>query len=147
MRATWMAAGVLALAATAVAPTAAQAEVRVGIGINVGNDHGYRRGRETFQIGYDRGLEDGMHRGRREARRSDFDFRDDRDYRRGDAGYRGHYGPKHEYVSGYRRGYEQGYRRAFASTRHGRDYDRNDRYDRDGRRDDDRIYEEPRYRR
>ena len=93
-------------------------------------------------------------------------------YRKGDAGYKKSYGPRQDYIAGYRDGYEQAVRRGSRTAdadarvrRGGRDarrhdpsdrddpyaYGRNgrygdDRYDpygRDGGYDDDVIYEEP----
>jgi hypothetical protein len=100
---------------------------------------GYRDDRATYRFGFERGYEEGLHHGRRDAnKRVDFNFWHDRTYRNADAGYRRDFGPRFEYASGFRSGYEQGYREAYRLGRFGRDGHRggyNDRYDNDyGRR-------------
>ena len=123
------------------------------------------------RVGFEKGYEDGLKRGRRDGDRGDrFDPTRDGRYREGDHGYKSRYGPRSLYVRSYRRGYEEGYRDGFAPYRgswrgsYGRNgsgrYDAYD-YQRDGRhrhrgvsgwcradhRYDDRgvIYERPRY--
>ena len=90
---------------------------------------GYGYGaRETFRIGLDRGYEEGLRQGRRDGgRRSGYRFSDDRRYRQGDAGYRRAFGPRYEYIRGFRAGYERGYRDGYESARYSR-YGRHDRY-------------------
>jgi len=149
MKVMWMA-GILAAASGLALPVASEAGARVGIGIAIG-DRGYdgygRAYIDTLQVGYGRGYQDGIDRGRNDGRRGDrFDLWREKRYRNGDAGYRSDYGPRYEYVNGYRRGFEEGYRRAYGSVRHeyreGR-Y-RDDRYDGDHDRDD--RYRDDRYR-
>lgn len=144
MKWAWMTAGVLAGASVFVLPASSHADTRIGIGVVLGSDHRDhgrydRRYRDTFRIGFDRGYQEGVRHGAKDGRRhDDYNFWHDRRYRKGDSGYRRDFGPKHEYVAGYRRGYEQAYRGAYTSVRHrhaGRDeycYERHDdRYDRD----------------
>lgn len=121
-------------------------------------DDGYSRGRygsrgyesrgygyDTFRIGLDKGYGEGLREGRRDGeRRREYRFSNDRRFRRGDAGYRRSFGPRYEYVRGFRAGYERGYRAGYeSSTRYaygrgygyGRDrYYKDDRYGRDRRR-------------
>ena len=129
-------AGVLASAMLLAAPGESQA-ASLGIGVFIGhdsrydNDYRYRTA-DTFRVGFNRGYEDGIDRGRNDGRHNDrFDYRREGKYRDGDSGYRRHYGPKHEYVRGYREGFEQGYRRAYAASRRDGRHDRYDRYDND----------------
>jgi hypothetical protein len=155
MKVTWMA-GILAAATGLALPARSEAGARIGIGIMVG-DRGYDRYGygdrgayvNTFDVGYNRGYHDGLNRGRHDGEHNDrFDFWRERCYRNGDAGYRREFGPKYEYVNGYRRGYEEGYRRAYRQTRfdYRGDYHRgygDDRYRDDGYRD---RYRDDRYR-
>jgi hypothetical protein len=157
MKVRWIATGGLALAGLLAVPPESQAETRVGIVIaHDSRDYrhsGYRH-HDTYRLGYERGYQDGIRHGAKDGHRDDsYNFWHDRRYRRGDAGYRGWMGPRHEYVAGYRRGYEQGYRRAFVGTRHrhpGRDgwcYEnhggRYGRYGYDDDRDDERLRKDP----
>jgi hypothetical protein len=152
MKATWMA-GVLAAAGMLAAPARLQAAPGVGIGILIGGDHdrrdgygqSYDYGRDAYRIGYDRGFEEGIKHGAKDGHKGEsYNFWHDKRYRNGDSGYKGYYGPKHEYVAGYRRGYEAAYRRAYVETRHrhygrqGYCYERHD--DRDYYRDRDGYY-------
>jgi hypothetical protein len=107
-------------------PTPSHADVRVGIGVQLGGRDHYRGGyRDTFRFGYDRGFEDGYKHGGKDSHHDkDYNFRHDKRYRNGDSGYKGWMGSRWEYANGYRRGYEEGYRRS---------YERFDRYDRDHR--------------
>lgn len=127
-----MALALLALPATALA------DVRVGVGIRIDNGY-YYEGRypDTVRVGYHNGYDDGYNEGRKDARRHErYSFWDEGRYRDGDRGYHGRYGPRYEYVNGYRRGFETGYHRGFAANRRYSDHDDHDRYgyDRDGRR-------------
>ena len=100
-----------------------------------GARYGYGYGRETFRIGADRGYEEGLRHGRHDgARRAGYRLSDDRRYRRGDAGYRRAFGPRHEYVRGFRSGYERGYRDGYESARRGRHGYRDRYYKTDPRR-------------
>ena len=136
-----LAAGTMAVTAVAAAPEA-QAGTRFGVEIFVGhgygNSHGYGYGRghrdQAYRAGYDRGYREGAEHGARDAdHRQGFDFDHDKGYRCADAGYRGHYGPKAYYQTGFRAAYEIGYRRAYASrcNDRGREYGR--RWDDDHR--------------
>jgi hypothetical protein len=88
--------------------------------------YGYGYGYDTFRIGADRGYDEGLRHGRRDAyRRAAYRFSDDRAYRRGDFGYRSSFGPRGEYARGFRAGYERGYREGYRSARR---YDRYDGY-------------------
>ena len=80
-------------------------------------DDGYYRGRpcgsrgygyDTFRIGLDSGYGEGLREGRRDGdRRHEYRFSNDRRFRHGDAGYRRSFGPRYEYVRGFRAGYER----------------------------------------
>lgn len=116
-------------------------------------DDGYYRGRygsrgyesrgygyDTFRIGLDNGYGEGLREGRRDGeRRREYRFSNDRRFRSGDHGYRRSFGPRYEYVRGFRSGYERGYRAGYeASTRYARGYGygrnryyKDDRYGRD----------------
>lgn len=115
----------LAAAAFVAVPAESRADVRAGVGIQVGD--GYNRThRNTWSAGYGRGFEDGQREGIKDLRHHErFSFWDEGRYRDGDVGYRGWMGPRYEYVSAYRRGFEEGYRKGY------RRYDYSDRrYDR-----------------
>ena len=61
----------------------------------------------AYREGYDRGVRAGSE----DVRRGDrFQFADESDYRRGDAGYRSQYGNREFYRDTFRRGFEDGYR-------------------------------------
>jgi hypothetical protein len=79
---------------------------------------GYGRGGyDTFRIGLDYGYGEGLREGRRDGeRRHEYRFSNDRRFRNGDAGYRRSFGPRYEYVRGYRSGYERGYRAGYESS-------------------------------
>src|SRR5262249_44773970 len=110
MKVTWLGAGALAAALLSV-PSPSQAGVRLGVGILVGHSTGGWRYADTYQVGYDRGFQDGLNHGLVDAKRGQsFNFWHDEAYRCGDAGYYRGLGPRGEYVSGYRGGYEVGYR-------------------------------------
>ena len=61
----------------------------------------------AYNEGYDRGLRAGAEDIRRNER---FEFSDESDYRRADAGYRRDYGRLDWYQTEFRRGYQEGYR-------------------------------------
>jgi len=104
-------AGALAAAGVLAVPKPSQAGVRLGIFI--GHDFGYAHP-DTYHIGFDRGYADGRQQGWADGYRSEvLDFWRDGRYRCGDVGYRFSYGPRGEYIGGYRQGYEQAYRAAF----------------------------------
>ncbi len=147
MKASWLAAGVLAAAGVAALPAEARGDVRVGVGILVGHDHRWGNP-DTYRLGYERGLREGSEHGYGDGRRGRaFNFWHAGEYRRGE-GYRGWMGPRSEYVAGFRRGYEQAYQRAYAAGRRecrDRRYERYPDRDRYGDEGDRIIYEEPRY--
>ena len=133
----------VAIAAGFALTSTAPAQAGVRVGIHIGNDRpGYRYDErvryDTRRIGFDNGYRDGLREGARDDRRDDrFNYRDERAYRNGDAGYRGYYGPRGVYVDAYRQGFAEGYRVAYTRARHG-DRGRSerwDRYDRDDRHD------------
>ncbi len=111
---------------------------------------------DNYRTGYDKGFEDGMKRSEKARSKGDeYDLIHDSKYRKGDAGYKKSYGPRQDYIAGYRDGYEQAYRRGYrAGDARGRDdpygYGRDGRYGRDDRErrernddyDDDVVYEE-----
>lgn len=85
-----------------------------------GRDYAHRRYAydrytyDTFRIGLDYGYAEGLREGRRDGeRRRGFHFSSDRRFRQGDAGYRRSFGPRFEYVRGFRAGYERGYRAGY----------------------------------
>jgi hypothetical protein len=115
----------MALAASvALSGTAPVQAAQVHVGIHIGNDRpAYRY--NTGRIGYDDGYRDGLREGARDDRRDDrYNYRDERLYRQGDAGYRREYGQRYEYVSSYRRGFEEGYRQAYSNRWDRRDHRR-----------------------
>jgi hypothetical protein len=123
MRSAWAAmavmAGVFALGAMAVPAGADDSHSRGRYGSRgYGDRYGYGYGYDTFRIGLDNGYEEGLREGRRDGdRRRDYRFSNDRRFRRGDAGYRRSFGPRHEYVRGFRAGYERGYRAGYEASR------------------------------
>jgi flagellar biosynthesis/type III secretory pathway protein FliH len=72
---------------------------------------------QAFQEGYSRGTRAGQEDGRRGQ---SFNFSDEADWRRADAGYRSQYGPVERYRAEFRRGYEQGYRSGYETYGRGR---------------------------
>jgi hypothetical protein len=71
----------------------------------------YRYENQTRRVGFDKGYDDGLKRGRHDGDHRDrFDPARDKKYRDGDHGYHREYGPRFDYVRGYRQGFEQGYR-------------------------------------
>ena len=64
--------------------------------------------------GYSEGYERGRRAGVEDIRRGNsFDFGDENDYRRGDAGYRSQYGSRERYRGVFRLAFEEGYRQGF----------------------------------
>jgi hypothetical protein len=99
---------------------------------------------DAYRIGHDKGYQDGLERavkGRAAGREQDL-ARDPR-YRKGDAGYKKAFGPRQEYIAGYRDGYEQAVRGGGRRS-DPYDYGRDGRYgrERDDDFDDDVSYEE-----
>jgi len=117
MKVSGLAASVLTGALLLAVPGESHAASRfsVGIFLSPGYDHSDRYVADTFRIGYERGVQEGYDRGRDDGRHHDrFDFWREKRYRCGDSGYHRSYGPKDDYVRGYREGFERGYRRAYA---------------------------------
>jgi len=72
---------------------------------------------DTFRIGADYGYAEGLREGRRDGeRRRGYHFSSDRRFRHGDAGYQRSFGPRYEYVRGFRAGYERGYRAGYEQS-------------------------------
>lgn len=66
------------------------------------------------QPGFDEGYQRGVRAGADDMRRGDtFNFSDENDYRRGDAGYRPQYGDRDWYRDSFRRGFQSGYRNSY----------------------------------
>ena len=64
--------------------------------------------------GYNEGYQRGQSAGAEDSRRGDrFEFTDESDYRRGDAGYRSQYGNRDRYRDSFRYGYQEGYRNGY----------------------------------
>jgi hypothetical protein len=97
----------------------------------------------AYRAGFKKGLDEGLDEGRKDANRGRrFELRREDRYRDGDHGYRSQYGPRREYVQGFRAGYERGYEQGY-EVRGNRG--RSGRYrGYDDRRYDDR-YERDRY--
>jgi hypothetical protein len=101
-------AGLLAAAVAITAPACASGYYA---------SYGYRGQRDVRQyerVAYDNGYREGIEHGGHDARdRRDYRVDRDRDYRRGDEGYRREYGDRDFYREAFRRGYEAGYRAGF----------------------------------
>lgn len=163
MKATTLAATVLAATGLGLAAPSSDAGVQVGVGVVIGGPaygHGYP-GPGADRYGFDRGYREGADNGFKDGRRGRrFEFWRDGDYRDADDGYKRWMGPRWAYAEAFRRGYEAGYRHGYREgcrerrDRDGRWYEHDrggyDRgpFDRDGygrdRDDDGRIYEIPR---
>jgi hypothetical protein len=64
--------------------------------------------------GYTEGYDRGVRAGAEDSRRGDrYQFEDEGDYRRGDAGYRSQYGNRDRYRDSFRRGFQIGYRAGY----------------------------------
>src|SRR3970282_2003036 len=71
----------------------------------------------TYRIGYEKGLEGGQKSGGKARSKGDeYSLIHDSKYRKGDAGYKKSYGPKQDYIAGYRDGYEQAYRSGYRAA-------------------------------
>jgi len=126
-------AGLIA-AMTLILPSTAEADVRVGVGIRLGD--GYNS-RDTRRFGFDRGYDEGYREGLKDGRRGErYSFWDEGRYRDSDRGYRHSYGPRWEYREGYKNGFQSGYRRGYQSSRP--HYNNRNGWN-DGYRDDDRY--------
>jgi hypothetical protein len=115
MKMTWVATGALVAAAAFAFPAGSSAQGRRGdvFGgrdgrVSRDGDAGYGLG-DTYRIGYQKGVEDGQKRGEKDRSKGDRGLIHDSKYRKGDAGYKKSYGPKQDYIAGYRDGYEQAY--------------------------------------
>ena len=82
---------------------------------------GTRSGSQGYSAGYERGIRAGDEDRRRNQ---EYDFSDEGEYRRADAGYRREYGNEDWYRSDFRRGYQDGYRIGYDRSGYG--YGRND---------------------
>jgi hypothetical protein len=142
----WM--GMLAgLGMIAAEPARVQAGERVHLGIVVRaglpGEWAYSGSQrdESYRYGYERGLREGRHEGRRDAYRGNrFEYRDERNFRDSDDGWERWMGPRPAYRAGFREGFSSGYRAGYraAFDRRGRGYGR-DHDRRDDRRDDRRY--------
>lgn len=95
----------LAFACALLTPVAAAAEPQWGLP----SQRGY--GNYGYQVAYNEGYDRGVRAGDNDARRGDaFQYVDESDYRRGDAGYQSQYGNRDQYRDEFRRGYATGYR-------------------------------------
>ena len=65
---------------------------------------------QAYNEGYQRGVRSGEDDGRRSE---SFNYADESDYRRANAGYRREYGNQESYRTDFRRGFEQGYRTGY----------------------------------
>jgi hypothetical protein len=85
-----------------------------------------RRGDSRYEtaasrIGFDKGYEDGLRRGRDDGEDGDrYDVTRDGRYRDGDHGYRSSYGSRYSYVRSYRSGFELGYQDGYEPYARGR---------------------------
>jgi hypothetical protein len=113
----WVVTAALVTAFTGVA-AADDGYYRGGRSGGHGRYGGYERyGYDTFRIGADNGYGEGLREGRRDgARGREYRFSRDSKFRHGDSGYRRAFGPKYEYVQGFRAGYVRGYRAGYESA-------------------------------
>ena len=106
----------LALAALGLAVQATPGDAaEFRIHVDLGHHHGYRDARPSpWEVGYERGFDEGLHQGRRDARRHHHGdpWRHSR-FRDGTSGYHSRYGRRNPYIEGYRTGYERAYRSAY----------------------------------
>ena len=69
---------------------------------------------ETYDMGSQRGYQDGLDQGRNDARKGkSYDLNRHDEYRDADKGYLSSYGDKRQYQAAYRRGFEDGYREGY----------------------------------
>jgi hypothetical protein len=74
----------------------------------------YGNGRYAYSAGYTNGVNDGLEKGREDARkRRSFDPLRHEWYREADRHYRREYGPKPQYANVYRDGFKEGYARGY----------------------------------
>jgi len=77
---------------------------------------------ELRRLAYDQGYREGAKEGERDARRGErFDYRDEREFQRGDRGYHRNFGDRNRYRQLFRDGYAAGYADAYSRlARYGR---------------------------
>src|SRR5262249_10051786 len=110
MNPNWMPGVAVLMGLSLAAPAVATAQTRE---IYENPDYRYRTGARG--VGFDKGYEDGLKRGRHDGDHRDrYNPARDEKYREGDHGYRSSYGARYDYVRGYRLGFEQGYRDGYA---------------------------------
>jgi len=86
-----------------------------------GRYRGSRHETAASRIGFDKGYEDGLRRGRDDGEDGDrYDVTRDGKYRDGDHGYRSSYGSRYTYVRSYRSGFELGYQDGYEPYARGR---------------------------
>ena len=84
----------------------------------------WSRPNTSLQAAYNTGYDRGQRAGIEDSRKGDtYQFTDESDYKKGDAGYRNEYGNRDRYRDEFRRGFEEGYRAG---------YNRNDIYNNRG---------------
>ena len=89
----------------------------------------YGNNADVSRLAYDRGFNDGIRDGERDARSRDaYRYQDERAYQRADAGYDRRYGSADRYRAFFREGYVDGYAQGY--RRYGPQYGRDDRYGR-----------------
>jgi hypothetical protein len=118
MNSSWMP-GVAALMGLALAgsPSVAARDIYERQDRTRGSRHETAAGR----IGFDKGYEDGLRRGRDDGDDGDrYDVTRDGRYRDGDHGYRSSYGSRYSYVRAYRSGFELGYSDGYEPYARGR---------------------------
>ena len=137
--------GALATGVLVAAPLQAEVVVGISLGprVTLTQYRGHGDPRVSHRVGLERGMEDGREKAYEDVRkRRRLDVDRHRWYREGDRGYQYRYGPRWDYVRGYRHGferaYEDAYRRAMARYGHRRDHRDRDRYGYDDGGDDRR---------
>ncbi|MBA3296487.1 MAG: hypothetical protein H0U19_06095 [Acidobacteria bacterium] len=97
---------------------------------------------EGERVGYDTGFHEGLHEGQKDGRSRDrFYFQDERDFQRGDKGYKRQFGDVNRYRQSFRQGFADGYAQGYGpysrgQVNNGRYGDRGPDYGRSG---DDRY--------
>jgi hypothetical protein len=75
---------------------------------------GWGQDGRVLQVAYDHGYRAGLQQGNNDAQQGrSFNYRDNRDYQRADAGYDRRYGTREAYQNSYRQGYANGYTEAY----------------------------------